>query len=266
MLSWNIFRRAVMLIVDNLGAALRVSALPYAAFIAVNLWFAGTVDMEAIATFDPEADPGALPALPEGSVTAVFLTLFVQTLAFVWIAVAWHRFVLLAEGGASWVPPLRGREMLGYLGRSILIVLILSAVGIATLLLVAPILPFVAIPLVVILSIILSYRLGLILPAGAIGRPLTLTQAWQATKGQSGTVVLLAILTYLAALLLQVPALIDAMGGADLSDPAAAVEALSAPGPVAMLYNFVISWILLMLGISVLSTLYGHFVEGRRLD
>lgn len=258
MTSWTIFRRAILLVVDNLSAAIRITALPYAAFAGVSLWFAGTLDVATMAQV--EAGNGA-EALPPGVAVGILLTGLVQLVAFLWIAVAWHRYVLLREGGEGWVPALEGRLLLGYLGRSILIGLLVLAAFAIVATAIAPFAPAMALAIATIIGMVLTYRLGLILPAGAVGRPMNVAEAWRATTGQSATVVLLALMTFALSLLFQLPALLDAPEAVE-----GAGEGLAAPGPIAVIYELVVTWILLMLGVTLLSTLYGHFVEGRPVD
>ncbi|MCK0168757.1 hypothetical protein MWU52_14455 [Jannaschia sp. S6380] len=255
MLSWNILKRAVTLIVDNLGAALRLTAVPYGLLAVVSIYFVGTVDLAQLAAFDPVANPDQVPDLPEGFWSAFLISGLVQLLVYLWIAVAWHRYVLLAEGSDGWVPPPQGGLMLGYLGRSILLGLLILAIAVAISVLLVPVLPVLAPPIIAILAIVVGYRLGLILPAGAIGAPMTMSEAWHATKGHSGTVVLLAVMTWVISFLLQIPALLDGAG-----------TGVAGTGVIGVVYGLVVGWMLLMLGVSVLSTLYGHFVEKRPLD
>ena len=264
MLAWKIFRRAVMLVVDNLGAALRVSALPYAIFTAASLVFVGTMGVGDAARLEA-GGMATGTTLPAGTILAIFVTAIAQGLAFLWIAVAWHRYVLLAEGGAGWIPAFHGGRILGYLGRSILIGLMVACIFLAVTVAIGVFSPPAAVALASILSLVVSYRLGMILPAGAIGKPVTIGEAWTATRGQSATMVLLAILTFLLSLLFQVPALLD--GGSLTPNDVAAGSAGAGPaGIVGVVYDLVASWILLLVGVSILSTLYGHFIEGRALD
>ncbi len=259
MLSWRIFRRAVTLIIDDLGGALRVSALPFAIFAAVSLVFAGGADMAALSDIDT-SDPEAVASIPPGLIGGVLASALAQLVTFLWIAVAWHRYVLLREDDGGWVPRLEAGRMLGYLGRSLLIGLLILAAVTVVFVALAAFLPGVAAALATIIAMVLTYRLGLILPAGAIGKPITIFDAWRATLGQSATVILLALMTFGVSLLLQVPAFLDA--GSLAGEP----DAAAAPGPVAVVYGLVVTWIVLMLGTSLLSTLYGHFVEDRPLD
>ncbi|MEM7644287.1 MAG: hypothetical protein AAF366_17435 [Pseudomonadota bacterium] len=264
MLAWDIFKKAVLLIFDNIAAALRISLVPYGLLVAVNLYF---LDSLAPMAMLQSGDATALETLPSGFFGSILLTVAVQVFVFIWIAVAWHRYVLLEEGGNAWVPQMNGGHMLGYLGRSILLGLLILAALIAITVAIGFIMPFAAVALSGLVSIILVYRLGLILPAGAVGKPITMGEAWEASKGHSTTVVLLAIITFIASLMLQIPTAVDAVlsGAVDpASDPAQALEATTSP--VSLVYNLVINWIVLVVGVSILSTLYGHFVEGRPLD
>ena len=72
---------------------------------------------------------------------------------------------------------------------------------------------------------------------------MNVAEAWRASAGHSGTVVLLALMTFALSLLLQLPASLDA------PEPGAA------PGPIGFVYGLVTTWILLMLGVTLLSTL-----------
>ena len=78
---------------------------------------------------------------------------------------------------------------------------------------------------------------------------MTFGEAMRETSGHTGTVVVLALLTVGFSLLLQVPTLLDGTGGL-----------------VTLVYQVVIGWIGLMLGVGTLTALYGHLVEGRPVD
>ncbi|UWQ18121.1 hypothetical protein [Jannaschia sp. M317] len=247
MLSWNIFRRALTLIIDNIGAALRVSALPYGVLVVVSLYFVGSADVMSVTTLDPTG--GDLPDIPDGFIGALLITSLAQLFAFLWIAVAWHRYVLLEEGGATWVPPFHGDLMLGYFGRSFLLGLMVFGVVIGVSMTLGLVVPAMAIPVSFVLATIVTYRCGMILPAGAVGRSLKIGDAWEATKGQSGTMVLLALLTYALSLLLQVPTMLD-----------------GEVGVISTIYGLVVGWFLLLVGVSILTSLYGHLIEGRPVD
>ena len=83
-----------------------------------------------------------------------------------------------------------------------------------------------------------------------VGEKLTLKQAWRATAEDDGAVVTLAMLVIGGSLLVELPALIDDSAGSIVN----------------LVYGLVINWFATMIGISVLTSLYGHFVEKRPID
>lgn len=258
MLGWKIFKRAVRLLLDNLAVVLRISVVPYGIVVALSLFLGiNAADQSA---FTPTTDAtGAMTLPPEaaGQIGSYLLFAFSQVLAFVWIAVAWHRYVLLGEEPNGWIPIFHGGPMLGYVGRSILIGLIVILVS-SGIIAIGVFMPLISFPVAVIVSLIIGYRLGIILPAGAIGEKLTLSEAWKKTSGHSGTVMILGILTFAVSFLLQIPTLLD-VGAAETVE-----EAISSP--VTQIYTQVAGWLLALIGVGVLTTLYGHLVEGRPVD
>ncbi len=252
MLGWKLFLRAINLILDNLGAALRISALPYGIAAAVAIWVAVSwPEYIGVVQFDPEDPPPADFAL------AKLVELMVALIAYLWVAVGWHRYVLLEEGGYGWVPPFRGDLVLGYLGRSLLVglavVVIMLAVATMIIVLLAPIfgaaMQTFAYAVAFFVAMILFYRLGVVLPAGAVGRRMTFGEAMGVTQGHSRTAALLALLTLAFSQLLQLPTSLDGGGGA-----------------ITVVYQVVVQWIGLMLAVGTLTALYGVVVEKRPVD
>ncbi|MBE9635957.1 hypothetical protein [Salipiger mangrovisoli] len=244
MKGWRIFLHSLRMVIDNIGTALRVSLVLYLVQVASQ-----------IATYLHPSDTGA-DGMPVPMIGVPALALMVlAVLASLWIAVAWHRFVLTGEEPRGWLPQWHGGEILGYFGRSILIGLVIflgmmvSAIPVA---LVGAAVPGLA-PILVFglvgLGGYLFFRLGLILPAAALGEKLTLKQAWRATSDDDGAVVTLALLVIGGSLLVELPALIDDSAGSIVN----------------LVYGLVINWFATMIGISVLTSLYGHFVEKRPL-
>lgn len=139
------------------------------------------------------------PIILAGLVVAVL-----AVIGWLWTAVAWHRMIALGERPGWAFPKWTGSRMMGYLGRAILIALlvgVLSATMIAIGALFAPELAAIPSepgfdqpeqlgPLALFLQFVIGallygiyLRLALILPAHAIGQPLNLHQAWEATRG-----------------------------------------------------------------------------------
>lgn len=253
MLGWKLFLRALSLLVENLGAALRLSALPYALVVVASVW-AVSSGSSGLPSAMEDPVTGEMVALSLPDLLVALLSLF----ASLWIAVQWHRYVLLSESPEGWVPPFNGPEVLGYLGRSILIgllvVLVMLAISTMVAVLVLPLFGTAATGVVgaaaLFVAMILFYRLAIVLPAGSIGRKMTLGEAMTITRGHSGTVVVLALLTVGFSFLLQVPTMLDGGG----------------TGPITVVYQLVVQWIALLLGVGTLTALYGHLVEGRPVD
>jgi hypothetical protein len=251
MLGWKLFIRAITLITDNLLAALRLSLVPYLLAAGAGFWLQISYPEWVGVPITPENPP------PADYLLWSMGSLLVGVVASLWISVGWHRFALLGEEGAGWVPPFKGDLMLGYLGRTLLafFVAFLAAATAVTMLVVllvplfgptaqgvAGVGGFFAFCLVL-------YRIGIILPAGAAGKPMRMNEALIATKGQAQTIIVLAFLTVGVTLLFRLPLMFEDTGPL-----------------VSSLYLFATGWIGLMLGVGTLTALYGHLVEGRPVE
>jgi len=93
------------------------------------------------------------------------------------------------------------------------------------------------------------YRLCPMLPSAAVGEPMGVNAALDATKDSTGTIAVLVLVVIVASFIIQLPA---TLGAADST--------------FALVYSFFINWITMLIGVSVLTTFYGHFVEGRAID
>ena len=250
MKGWQIFKHSFNLVIANLEQALKLSLVLYLVQSAYTIY----------AFFNPpetiELEGTGIPVMDPGDMFAALLLGLVAIIASLWIAVAWHRYALTGEQASGWVPSFHGSEMMGYLGRSLLIgVLIILAIFAASI----PIgllsvgLPALAgmLSLVLIgLGAYLFFRLGVMLPAAALGEKLRLTDAWDATRNESATILTLAMIVVGGSIILQLPSFFN-------DDPTSVIN---------VVYSLVVNWFATMIGISVLTTLYGHFVERRPID
>jgi len=177
-MGWKIFMHSVRMVLDNLGPALRVSAVLYLLQAASQI----------VTFMMPQADPkGGDPAAAPVAAGELLILMILALVASLWIAVGWHRFVLTGETPRGWLPAWHGSEMLSYLGRSIVIGLLIGlgiavigglAMGVA---MAAPgLVGLVAFGLVGLASYVF-FRIGLILPAAALGKTLSLGESWKAT-------------------------------------------------------------------------------------
>lgn len=176
-----------------------------------------------------------------------------------WVAVAWHRYVLLNEYPDAVLPAFRGGRVLAYFGRVVLLALVLVLpliiLGVVTANLVGgrggswPVGLTVLFVIAGAVFFWASTRLSMVLPAAAIGEPLGLAGAWAATQPISLRVFGLLGLFFGLGVVLGI-----GLVGLFLISPIVALIGMAA-----------IQWFLMVLGLSVLTTLYGVYVEGRAI-
>jgi hypothetical protein len=242
-----------------LGAALRISVVPYIIIVAVSAVLLFPV-LGVI--MDPDAMTAAVRSgtFPWISFMIVALVGVIGTL---WIAVAWHRHILLDEVPTI-IPAFRAGRIGAYFLRVLLIGLILMVIGFAlgfvASLIASPLLRPGVSPVMILVSglilalivfvplFVIGTRLSTSLPAAALGAPKGIGDAWRSTAGQLGTFVVLAIILAVASFLSNY------------------VSNLLVGNWVLLLgWSIVVGWISSMVGLSILTTLYGHYVEGRPL-
>ncbi|WP_136443358.1 hypothetical protein [Pacificoceanicola onchidii] len=244
MKGWTIFTHSVRLVFENLDMALRVSLLLYCVQAAFQI--VSYMAMPAAVV------PGQQFMLDPGSALQVFFLGIAAVVASLWIAVAWHRYVLLEERPEGWLPKWHGGKILGYLGRSMLIGLVISLAILVTMLIVMviPMVQLLILPGIVLAGSYFFFRLGVMLPAGTVDQKLTIAESWTATKDKDGAIVVLAVIMMVGTFLLQVPTM--------LSGDQSSV--------ITLIYNIVTGWFATMIGVSILTTLYGHYVQGRPIE
>jgi len=245
----RIFLHAVRLVFSQLNGAVRVSGLLYLLTVIVS----GVVAFY----FPIDSIPGQPP---QYSWQAVLASLF-SGVIYLWIAIAWHRYVLLDEVADAPVPAFLGDRILAYFGR-LLQLLLISLLGGAVLGLVAAGVAFVSnnnpvaltlVPLIFVTALLMiSYRLAPVFPAAAIGESVGIGAAWAATSGASGALLLLAV--------------ISAVASSVLVDLPTLLFGTSLPGAIiAFVWISVTAWVKLLVGISILTAIYGVYVEKRAI-
>lgn len=246
MRGWLVFKHSFWIVINNLEVAFRISAVLYAV---------QALNQVLILMAAPAGDVGEAVVSP-GMALMVLATAFLAVVASLWIAVAWHRYVLTGETPEGVLPEWRGGLVLAYLGRSVMIALLVSLAVVGAMIPVGIVMaaaPGAGLPLlmvVIALAVYLFFRFGVMLPAGAIDRKLTLREAWAATATEHGTIVVLSLIVVGFSLLLQMPAWLN-------------------PNPqslINLVYSIVVGWFATMIGVSALTTLYGISVEGRDID
>jgi hypothetical protein len=241
----QIFMHSVRQVLGNLVPALQLSAVLYGVqVVIVSLLGGGGMG----------ASPGEGP-----NVVLALIAGLVVLITGLWIAVGWHRYVLLNEQ-PSIVPPVHMDRLVAYLIKMVIIIVILIIPALAVGVIAAPFSqkalfagPFVfavfsgvlALPLIVLFLLFSAA-----LPGTAVGGQSGLNAAWYATKGDIGSIIVVALL------LSAMSVVFDLL----------AFYVFSMIPMGLLLWGIVSGWVKTMVGISVITTLYGHYVENRALS
>lgn len=290
MKAWLIMAKSIGLILNNFRIAIRLYVpllLTGLILLVVSITWLVTTGL-----LDPQASSQPKAAVGPNLIAIVFLVLgtLLTFLAYFWIAVSWHRYILLEEPVGRFFSVRRLRPVVGYGLRSLLLTLILSVLilipagslalaldgsfgstGNLNAYLAQGTPGAIALSFIITtLSIYITFRLGLFLPAYAIGnRPFGLRRSWAVTRGQNGQILLLAIfMTVLwhfgdgmAAVFEMITNSVTTSTGLEVTAPVPAMVAGILIPVVALAYLMLMS----ILGFSILTTLYGHLVEKRPL-
>ncbi|WP_253286153.1 hypothetical protein [Ruegeria sp. HKCCD6157] len=197
------------------------------------------------------------PGVTAGSAFVfVVVLLAVMFVTMFWIAVSWHRFILMEEYPTGILPTFRFDRILAYFGRFLMLGILMVIAYIPMGLVAAALgegLAGLSIILMIAYSVFLVvcfYRLSIILPAAAIGNPISLGEAWNNTSGVSGAILLLLLVAFLFQVLVQLAfaalAIIPVLG--------------------VLLTVFFGTLILPMINVSIFTTMYGVFIEKRELS
>lgn len=253
----EIFLHSVRQVLGNLPGAVKVSAVPYAvqALAAMLLlgpgMASGQMDMSAM--MSGQGGP---------SIVLVLLNLLISIVASVWIAVAWHRFILSNEAPTGFLPAFHSDRMLAYFLRALGIGIICILLGIVL----GIVAGFVAFPfmsmsgpgiigLLIIMLVtyfplaLISYRLATSLPSVALDRGGSFMEGWEATKGENGAIIVLALITVLIM----------------FASAVIGIYAFGGSRTLFIVWTLAFNWVAMMVGVSVLTTLYGHYIEKREL-
>ena len=254
MLGWKIFAHSVRMVLGNFRQVLHITVGPALIAVAaiVALFFVAGVPREV---FDENA--GTIAHEPSAGFLflAAFIVVPIFFLIVLWIAVAWHRFILLEEYPDQLLPPFQFDRILAYLGRGLLLGLVGAAIMFPAMFIVAAFAgsaPFLGFPILLVLMPFIAlvfYRLSIILPAAAVGKPVRMGEAWTATKGETGTFIALLVVSLLFQLVVQTAFTLLAF----------------VPVLGALLVVFASLLVLPMINVSILTTLYGVYIEKREL-
>ncbi len=259
--SWAIFKHAVRMVFQNLGDAVRVTGVPFVALFALQFLLLGSLMADQQAMQQRMMD-GAFPWLQ------FVIYLAAAVVLVIWSLVGWHRYVLLNENPRA-IPAFHGPEIGAYFGKSVQLVLVMIPVVIVSSLIggiigaglgfvfgsfmSGPVLmgSLVAIGAMLgyIPAFIVSYRLAPLFPSAALGKAMTLREAWGKLVGKNKMLLALGLITAVGIILLSIPTF-----------------ALMRFPILSAAYGFIAGWLQMVVGASIVTTLYGRFVEGRSLD
>ena len=253
-MGWRIVRHSFILLFWNFSDALKVSIGPLligGALIVVALYVTGISPQSILLAPQTSEDAGA-------AALVVLFALLVGLFVLSWVAVAWHRFILKEEYPGL-MPMLNSAHVLPYIGRSVVLALLMTLI----LLPVAAIAGIVLSALGLINSalggLVVGFAMGLfftfvwlrvalVLPATAINQPISIRDAWTLSIPASSDILSASVI--LVGLNFVVGAILELFFG---------------QSAIGLVVNLSVSWVTLMIGTSVLTTLYGHLVQGRPL-
>lgn len=208
-------------------------------------------------------------SLQESSKTAIAITIvlvLVSAFAFSSIAIGWHRYILLDEIPRGWSRLRIDAAVWQYFGYTLLLFLNFAA-GLFVVLVVGVLLralvgEFMRIPslLAYIAAVLYSvgtfYRLGVKLPAISLERKdFRMSDAWTATEGNHVELMGLGLLFSLSALALALVVATASWGVAQMG--------VSFLVFISMAVQIIFHWIVTIMGVTLLTSLYGFFVEKR---
>ncbi|SMR82552.1 hypothetical protein SAMN04488030_2905 [Aliiroseovarius halocynthiae] len=260
MTGTELFKHAYGMIERNFGVAMRISLVLF----VLSLAFQAAITFWTV--FNPQLSYrlGTVPFL-----VISYLPGLVTMVLGAWVAVAWHRYVLLEEDPGGWIPNFNGREILGYILWLLLMMVIYFAI----------LLPFIAVAALaatglegggtagagliivfvisgfatIIAAVIVLTRLSTCLVSRAVSQRLSLAQAWNATRGSSWPIVVYLLLMF--AVMLVVGIIVSLL---------MAVVGVAAFVIVVPAY-LLLTWFLMIFQVSIMTTLYGYYIEGREL-
>lgn len=240
-----------------MGVTLRIGLVPFILTQIVGMMFYHAFTGSVFAS--PETLAASIQRVGIGAYYLGFLALLaVNIIILGWLAVNWHRFILLQEYPSGFMPRFWVDQTKSYVTKLILIMLLVMALAIplglvAGMIVVAlnslgPV--ALRLPIIALYSVIgwVVMRLSLVLPSVSIGKEMTFTEAWSETKEMAGSIFWVAVIS---GILTSAPGLLTFLA------------------PNSVVFNFVISLVVgfvgIMMAASILTTLYGVIVEKREL-
>lgn len=249
MFGIKIFMHAVRMVATNWQDALRIGLVPIAICLGAVVLVLNALNVPlTVGLVGPRTD--MQPSL--SAAFGVFATSVIWSLCTIWIFVNWHRYVLLSQYPRGWIPPMHWDCIGAYLWKSVQIGLI-AAVTLVIVLLITMGIPMAGTAPIIVwvgLAVYGFFRVSPVLPGAAIGEPLSFSDAWEATRPGGGAIVLVIVL------LMALDQIASLVGGAMLNVNVALGVTVTA-----------ILWVVTsLISVSILTTIYGHYVQNRALE
>jgi hypothetical protein len=246
MLGWKIFAHAISMVWRNLYQALQIGLVPIVVLTFAAVLLIPMTGMEWGTVLQDEEISDAI-ASGQLNLFALFALIAVYLVIITWIFVAWHRYILLEEHPAGWIPTLHMDRIVAYMLAALRFFAIILAIS-----MVIVVLSFATGGIAFILFlglVVIVYRFVPILPAAAVGQPLSLSESWGATRGSTGAIIVMLILFTIFQIILT-----------------AAIGMVTQIVPfIGVASQMTISLFLSLVNVSVMTTFYGHYVEKREL-
>ncbi|WP_299548261.1 hypothetical protein [uncultured Tateyamaria sp.] len=250
----RIFSHAISMVFRDFSATVRATSAGIL-LIAVGsaLLIAVTPGLLSGVTTLPDPFVPSSDAESDINFALIIPAFLLMAVGYLMMIAAWHRFVLLPpERRGEGFTPSAG-IVLGYLGRSILLGLVLGLIAIPIFIPVGivgaaageVVASLVAIPLVALLGWVF-FRWSLILPACTIGHKMKFSESWEASRPLAGTIfgimIILAVFDFA----------LNTVLSSILTD-----------NIVSGLISVIVSLLYALVSASILTTIYGIAVEGR---
>ena len=268
--GYQLLRHVISQVFGNLGSAARITLILLLIPTGILLLTNPGILTGEYYQFDTTTGQNDFSSL---GLFGFVLTLISGVVCWLWAAVAWHRFVLLEEYPSGLFPRWHGASVGNYFGNAVLVFLVVLAAGIGGGIVVgivaaifqnAAVAIFLGISLVFGLSWVAT-RIGLILPAAAIGQRLKIGESWRATAPVSGQIILpLFVLALASAILNQ--AIIAGFGTATTVMTTFGEQEQITLNGAGVVLSLLVGWLQMLLNLALMTTLYGNLVEGRQLN
>jgi hypothetical protein len=262
MKGFLIFKHALTMVLRNWKEALRICLIPTAIALSAFFLVFGSAGVDLFTAMPIDA---AIFRNGIGRVVGqlAFVSI-IGVVCFSWSAVNWHRFILLAERPTHWIPDFKIGRVVAYLLATIklamLFVVVTAALGFAVIFVGGILAAMLGIGAIFISGTVLIlanlglasafFRFVAVLPAAAVGEELTLLDASEAASDSSLASLVLVLITALVNIVMQILVGTTVMFSQELALAIGVMGALA----------------LALINLSVFTTFFGHYIEGREIE